>query len=144
MPKHLITSDASIKRIKPADGIRRLSDGDGLYLLLAVKGGSHCWRFDYTIDTVRKTFSFGTYPATTLSHARRLAEDARRMVREGIDPSLARKTARADRLLERQRQKLVAVPQRATITLKIVRHPAMIFVRLCRSASRAMGSPSSE
>jgi hypothetical protein len=94
MPKNLITSDASIKRIKPADSIRRLSDGDGLYLLLAVKGGSHCWRFDYTIDAVRKTFSLGTYPATTLSHARRLAEDARRMVREGVDPSLARKTAR--------------------------------------------------
>ena len=89
MAKHLIASDASIKRIKPEDGIRRLSDGEGRYLLLWVKGGSHCWRLDYTIHGVRKTISLGTYPATTLSHARKVADATRRTVREGVDPSSA-------------------------------------------------------
>jgi hypothetical protein len=43
MPRNLIPSDATIKAIKPGDARTRLSDGDGLVLLLFVKGGSHGW-----------------------------------------------------------------------------------------------------
>jgi integrase len=38
--------------------------------------------------------SLGTYPATTLSDARKQAEDARRLIRSGRDPSDLRKAAR--------------------------------------------------
>jgi hypothetical protein len=47
MARHLISSDATIRVIKPSDPRKRLSDGDGLVLLLFVNGGSHGWRFDY-------------------------------------------------------------------------------------------------
>ena len=69
MGLHLISSNATIKAIKRGDTRTRLNDGKGLYLLLFVKGGSHCWRFDYTFDGRRKTVSFGTYPETTLALA---------------------------------------------------------------------------
>ena len=94
MAKHLIASNATIKAIKPGDIRSRLNDGDGLCLLLFVKGGSHSWRFDYTFDRRRKTVSFGTYPATPLSLARRLADEARQQVRHGLDPSDVRKASR--------------------------------------------------
>jgi hypothetical protein len=96
MAKHLIPSNTTIKAIKAGDARSRLSDGDGLCLLLFVKGGSHSWRFDYTFDGRRKTLSFGTYPDTTLSLARRKADEARQLVRDGIDPSAARQAARKE------------------------------------------------
>ena len=101
MAKHLIASNLTIKSIATNDDRTRLTDGEGLYLLLFVKGGSHSWRFDYTIEGRRKTLSFGTYPATTLSLARKKAEEARQQVRSGIDPSDARKAAK--KVIERRR-----------------------------------------
>ena len=106
MPLNLISSDATIKAIKPGDVRRRLSDGGGLYLLLFVKGGSHGWRLDYGLNGLRKTLSLGTYPTTGLALARKQADQARKMVREGIDPSTARRDARAASLKRREAQRL--------------------------------------
>jgi len=94
MAKHLIPSNATIKSIKTGDPRQRLNDGEGLYLKLFVNGGSHGWRFDYSLDGRRNTLSLGTYPATTLRDARKQAEDARRLIRSGRDPSDLRKAAR--------------------------------------------------
>ena len=94
MSRHLILSNATIKAIKGSDPRRRISDGDGLYLRLFVNGGSHAWRFDYRFDGRRNTLSLGTYPTTTLSDARQKADEARRLVRSGQDPSDVRKAAR--------------------------------------------------
>jgi integrase len=95
MPRNLITSDAAIRSIKPGDARRRLSDGDGLYLLLFVKGGAHGWRFDYSHQGKRKTISLGTYPDVTLSAARERASTSRTMVADGKDPSAVRQDDKA-------------------------------------------------
>jgi integrase len=94
MARHLIPSDLTIKAIRAGDPRRRLNDGDGLYLLLFVKGGSHGWRFDYSFRGRRKTISLGTYPDVSLATARRNAEAARQLVAEGMDPSQQRKVER--------------------------------------------------
>jgi len=96
MPQHLISSDATIKAIKQGDLRQRINDGAGLYLRLFVNGGSHGWRFDYSINGRRNTLSFGTYPVTSLAFARKQADEARRKVREGIDPATERKETRAE------------------------------------------------
>lgn len=85
-------SDTTIRNVKSGDSRKRLSDGNGLYLLLFVKKGSHGWRFDYTINARRKTISLGTYPATGLKLAREKAVRARELVAAGIDPSQERQT----------------------------------------------------
>jgi integrase len=95
MARNLIPSDATIKAIKQGDPRKRLSDGDGLLLLLFVKGGSHGWRFDYRIEGKRKMLSLGTYPDTSLAAARRKAEAARELVAEGFDPSKKRQAEKA-------------------------------------------------
>ncbi|CAM5795666.1 tyrosine-type recombinase/integrase [Rhizobacter fulvus] len=106
MARDLIPGDVTIRSIKPGDPRGRLSDGDGLYLRLFVKGGSHGWRLDYTVGGVRKNLSLGTYPDTGLSVARRKAEDARKLVSQGIDPSDARKAAKAAASAGRHAQRL--------------------------------------
>jgi integrase len=108
MAKHLISGDAMLKSIKTGDPRKRISDGEGLFLLLFVKGGSHGWRLSYTHDGRRKMLSLGTYPAVSLALARRKAEDARRLVVEGTDPSDARKAARSKAAQEREVERLVA------------------------------------
>ena len=94
MARNLISSDLSIRSIKPGDPRTRLSDGDGLFLLLTVNGGSHGWRFDYRFGGKRKMLSLGTYPDTSLALARRKADEARRLLAEGINPSDRRKAAK--------------------------------------------------
>jgi integrase len=106
MARDLIPGDATIKAIKSGDARKRLNDGDGLYLLLFVKGGSHGWRLDYAIAGARKTLSLGTYPDTGLSLARRKAGDARKLISEGTDPSSARKAGKAQAEQQREAERL--------------------------------------
>jgi integrase len=100
MARDLITSDKTIKAVREGDERKRLSDGDGLYLLLFVKGSSHGWRLDYTHAGRRKTLSLGTYPDTGLALARRKAQEARELLAQGLDPSAARKAAKVDQVRE--------------------------------------------
>lgn len=111
MAHHLIKSNATIKAIRAGDGRARLNDGSGLYLRLFVKGGSHGWRFDYSLNGRRNTLSLGTYPNTGLSLARKKADEARKLVSAGIDPSDARKETREAMARHRDAQ------QRATAGL---------------------------
>jgi len=104
MARDLIPGDVTIRSIKPGDPRKRLGDGDGLYLRLFVKGGSHGWRLDYTVDGVRKNLSLGTYPDTGLALARKKADEARRLVSQGIDPSVIRKATKADATRKREAQ----------------------------------------
>lgn len=102
MARDLIPGDVTIRNIKAGDTRKRLSDGAGLYLLLFVKGGAHGWRFDYSLQGVRKTISLGTYPDTGLSLARKKADEARRLVSEGKDPSEERKADKAQAQLQHE------------------------------------------
>ena len=57
MARHKIKSDATLKSVKPLQSMLRVSDGDGLYLLVK-PDGAKWWRFDYTIGGKRKTLEF--------------------------------------------------------------------------------------
>ena len=108
MARDLIPGDVTIRSVKPGDPRKRLTDGDGLYLRLFVKGASHGWRLDYTINGTRKNLSLGTYPDTGLALARKKADEARALVADGIDPSDVRKQKKVDDAKAREVQKLVA------------------------------------
>lgn len=112
MARDLITSDKTIRAIREGDPRKRLSDGDGLHLLLWVKGGSHAWRLDYTHAGRRKTLSLGTYPDTGLALARRKAQEARELVQQGVDPSDQRKAAKQahQRAVEVQQREAEGLP----------------------------------
>jgi integrase len=104
MAKHLIPGDTTLKAIKPGDTRARISDGDGLYLLLFVKGGAHGWRFDYSHGGKRKTLSLGTYPDTSLKAARAKADDYRKLIAAGTDPSDTRKAAKVQQVAQAEAQ----------------------------------------
>jgi integrase len=89
-------TDTAIKNAKPGTKPVKLFDGSGLFLLLTPEGGRR-WRLKYRFDGKEKLLALGVYPEVPLKLARTRAEDARRSLAEGIDPSDARRAAKAAR-----------------------------------------------
>lgn len=77
-----------------AGGKHKLFDGGGLYLELH-KNGSKYWRLKYRFAGKEKRLALGTFPAVTLAEAREKREDARRALRDGINPATVRAAAKA-------------------------------------------------
>ena len=74
---------------KSGDTIKKLSDGGGLQLCVMPTGGK-LWRLAYRFDGKQRTLSIGTYGAKDnvgLAHARKQADEARALIRAGVDPS---------------------------------------------------------
>ena len=78
-------SELQVRNAKPSDKMRKLSDSEGLYLLINVSG-SKLWRYDYRFDGKRKTLALGAYAAVGLAEARRRRDEARRHLAENRDP----------------------------------------------------------
>jgi integrase len=83
-------TDVAIRKAKPADKPVKMSDGDGMYLEVQPSGARY-WRLKYRINGVEKRLSLGVYPEVSLAEARKLREDARRLIAAGTDPSDIRK-----------------------------------------------------
>jgi len=91
-------TDAAINAAKPKRSRYRMADGAGLCLLVE-PDGSKSWTFRYRFDGNERGLSFGAYPAVSLAAARERREEARRLIREGRDPSAERKAGkRAERI----------------------------------------------
>jgi integrase len=87
-------SATDVSKSKPGDADYKMSDGQGLYLLVTAKGGK-CWRFDYTYGVKRKTLALGTFPEITLAKARAKRSEARELIANGIDPGEIKKAQKA-------------------------------------------------
>jgi len=83
-------SDTEIKTAKPKDKNYKLSDGQGLYLVVK-KNGTKMWRFDYQLNNKRKSMSFGIYPGVTLKNAREIREKTKTLIINKIDPITEKK-----------------------------------------------------
>ena len=84
-------TDIAIKGAKPGSGIKKLSDGNGLNLLIHPNGSKY-WAYRYRYLGKEKSLSLGVYPEVTLAEARVKASEARKLLSGGQDPSEARKT----------------------------------------------------
>ena len=93
----LLLSDLAIRATKASAKDVRLSDGNGLYLLIK-PNDSRWWRIDYTVNGIRKTLSLGTYPITSLADARKKTFELKQQVAQGVDPSDIRKVAKEEKL----------------------------------------------
>lgn len=88
-------TDTKIKSLKPKESPYKLSDGNGLFMIIN-PAGSKWWRFRYTLDGKEKTISVGVYPDVSLQAAREKTIECRKLVAGGIDPSDVRKEKKAE------------------------------------------------
>lgn len=95
MPKRIVSlTDVQVSKAKSKDKPYKLTDGDGLFLLVTPTGGK-LWRLKYRIDGKEKLLAFGAYPAIGLADARQRREDAKKMLVNGVDPGEVKKAQKA-------------------------------------------------
>ncbi len=79
-------TDAHCRNAKPRDKLYRLSDFNGLYLEVK-PNGVKAWRYRYKLNDKSSLFSLGNYPSIGLAEAREKCEEARKLVKQGINPA---------------------------------------------------------
>ncbi|MCO6556643.1 integrase domain-containing protein [Gilliamella sp. ESL0250] len=80
-------TDTQIKALKATSKDKKYFDGGGLFLLVK-STGVKLWRFKYKkpISHKETLLSFGKYPETSLQQARKQRDEARELIKQGIDP----------------------------------------------------------
>jgi hypothetical protein len=91
-------ADTSIRNAKSKDKPYKLTDGQGMYLLVHPNGSKY-WRFKYLFHKKEKLLAFGTYPEISLSDARERRLAARKLVANGIDPTTKKREDRFKAIL---------------------------------------------
>jgi integrase len=133
MSKKIIPlSEIKIRTAKPKEKSYKLSDVDGLYLLVNVNGGKW-WRFKYRYEGKEKLLSLGTYPEISLADARQRRDEARRQVAHGIDPGAVRKAQKHAETEEKETFEVIAREWHSKFTPTwTVGHATTIMSRLER------------
>jgi integrase len=83
-------TEVQLRAIKPTGEIKRYHDEHGLYLEVSKAGGKY-WRRCYQFDGKEKRLSLGAWPEVSLKEAREKSDEARRLLKSGADPSVAKK-----------------------------------------------------
>lgn len=95
-------TDVKIRAAKPRERPYKLQDGQGLYLEVR-PSGVKIWRYRYWLSPRKDgIYTIGEYPGISLQAARREREQVREQVRQGLNPTLARKISRIDTVGEQQ------------------------------------------
>ena len=81
MPTSL--SDAKARNAKPRPKPYKISDGEGLFLLI-MPSGSKYWRLKYFFAGKEKLLALGVYPEVTLADARERRAQARKVLAAGM------------------------------------------------------------
>ncbi|EFJ9140786.1 tyrosine-type recombinase/integrase [Escherichia coli] len=100
-------TDVKVRTIKSGDKPVKLSDGDGMHLLVHPNGSKY-WRLQYRFNGKQKMLALGVYPEVSLADARQRRDDARKLIAAGIDPSEHKKIVKAEQEDEEKTFEVVA------------------------------------
>ena len=85
-------TDAAIKALRPRDKMYKVTDRDGMYLLVSPTGAL-TFRFDYRLNGRRETVIIGRYGPTgvSLARAREKLIEAKLMIQDGVSPAFEKR-----------------------------------------------------
>ena len=83
-------------KIKTLPLNKKITDGNGLNLTLTSRDRGR-WTFRYRLDAKPREMGIGSYPEISLSEARNITLDKRRMLSQGIDPIHERRELKKNR-----------------------------------------------
>ena len=95
----MLLTEKATKHAKPQTKPYKLTDGDGLYLLIQPTG-SKLWRLKYFYAGKENLLSIGKYPEVTLAEARDQRHEAKKLLRQDINPNTLKKEARRSTLFD--------------------------------------------
>ncbi len=108
-------TESAVKKAEPKTKQFKLSDGGGLYLLVH-SNGSKYWRFDFRFDGKQKSSSLGVWPEVSLAVARTKRDQAKRKIKEGVNPIQEKKEKKS---LQREQVHETVEKPKATIPQQI-------------------------
>lgn len=79
-------NDTQCRNAKPQAKPYKLADAKGLYLEVK-PSGVKAWRYRFRLNDKESVFAIGDYPAIALVDARKKREEARELVKQGINPA---------------------------------------------------------
>ena len=82
-------SDIQVRNLKPREKAYKVSDFEGLFVLVKANG-SKLWQFKYRLYGKERLLSIGVYPDVSLAQARKAKDAARAKVAASVDPSEAK------------------------------------------------------
>ena len=100
-------TELSIKQAKPKEKQYKLTDGEGMYLRV-YPNGSKYWQLQYWFDSKQKILSFGVWPNISLKDAREKRYEAKKKIKDGINPIEEKRKERQDHLDRAHEDKLEA------------------------------------
>lgn len=92
-------TDTKIRQTKPADKPQKLTNSNGLYLLIN-PNGSKLWRYRFRLGGKETVFAIGAYPTVNLAQARAARDAARELVKQGINPAHNRASMLAEQIAD--------------------------------------------
>lgn len=81
----VVFTDTMIKKLKPEESDYTRSEGNG-FTIRVMPSGSKTWLYLYAVEGKRRKMNLGQYPDVTLETARARFEEAKKQVKNGIDP----------------------------------------------------------
>ncbi|MBP7867808.1 MAG: integrase arm-type DNA-binding domain-containing protein [Acidobacteria bacterium] len=105
--KREVLTELRIRAIKPGTKPIKVTDGQGLYLLVT-PNGSKLWRMGFVFAGRNKSLSFGEYPLISLKEARNKRDEARRLLKEGHDPAAMKQAKKAARVADENTFEVIA------------------------------------
>ncbi|MER3384078.1 tyrosine-type recombinase/integrase [Pectobacterium aroidearum] len=84
-------TDIKVRTAKPADKQYKLTDGNGMHLLIHPNGSKY-WRLQYRFGGKQKMLALGVYPDVSLADARARRDEARKLLANGSDPGDKKKS----------------------------------------------------
>ena len=106
-----------IKQAKPKEKQYKLTDGEGMYLRV-YPNGSKYWQLQYWFDGKQKVLSFGVWPEISLKEAREKRYEAKKKIKDRINPIAEKRQERQDTLDQVHKENLET--RKKGITFRLV------------------------
>jgi len=90
-------TELTIKQAKPGIKQYKLFDGGGMFLLVHPNGSKY-WRMKFSFESKSKLASFGVWPDVSLKDAREIRYEAKKKIKDGINPVDEKRKEKLDRL----------------------------------------------
>ena len=78
-------TELSIKQARPRKKQYKIFDGGGMFLLIHPNGSKY-WRMNYNFGGKNKLASFGVWPQISLKEARSRRYEAKKKIKDGVNP----------------------------------------------------------
>ncbi|HFQ8227558.1 TPA: tyrosine-type recombinase/integrase [Citrobacter freundii] len=88
-------TDIKVRAAKPTDKQYKLTDGNGMHLLVHPNGSKY-WRLQYRFSGKQKMLALGVYPDVSLADARARRDEARKLLANSIDPGDKKKNDKVE------------------------------------------------